>query len=828
MKIRYLGGLISLLVAGQALAATDYPTGYTKCAKEGDSCAMSGTRHVAFGKSGSFVYTDLSGSFTCQASLFPASSVTGTRYCSYAASTISSSSASSAAASTAASSSSSAAASASISLTATGASNGIVLYWTVSNLSTGVQEIMRDTDSDAAGRSRIGSVGADVRTYTDTTAVAGTKYYYWIKNTTDSVSTNSNAASGQVKSASSSSVASSAAASSSSSKSSSAASSSVASSSSSSAASGRYVEKLDRGVVAVPAASGMLVSWRLLGTDPSGIGFNIYRGSTKLNSSVLSTATSFNDTAGSSGSSYSVRPVINGVEQTAASARVLANPYLSIPISKPAGGTSPDGVAYTYDANDGTVADLDGDGEYEIVLKWQPTNSKDNSQSGYTGNTFVDAYKLNGTRLWRIDLGKNIRAGAHYTTMVVYDLDSDGKAEVMMKTADGTVDGKGTVIGSSSADYRNSKGYILSGPEYLTVFNGATGAAMATTNYLPARGTVSSWGDSYGNRVDRFLGSVAYLDGSKPSAVFSRGYYTRAVVVAWDWRGGKLTQRWTYDSGNTRGSGNAYGQGAHWFSVADVNSDGKDDIIYGAATINSDGKLLYNTTLGHGDALHVGVLNPIRSGKQVFMVHEEPDHYGSNRGMEMHDAATGAILWGYGSSTDVGRGVCADIDPAYPGEECWSTAGSVLMSSAGVQISSSKRPSPTNFAVWWDGDLSRELLDDTKIDKWVPSSLSTSRLLTAYNYGAASNNSTKATPVVSADLFGDWREEVVWRNSDNTALLVFSTPYTTSYRFPTLMHDTQYRVQVAGQNAGYNQPPHPGFFLGNGMGTVTLPAIRTP
>jgi rhamnogalacturonan endolyase len=834
MKIRHLGGFAALLMAGHALAATDYPTGYTKCAKEGDSCAMSGTRHVAFGKSGSFVYADQSGSFTCQASLFPASSVTGTRYCSYSASTISAAaSSSSAAASSAASSSSSAAAAASISLTATGASNGIVLYWTVSNLTAGVQEIMRDTDSDAAGRSRIGSLGADVRTYTDTTAVAGTKYYYWIKNTTDSVSTNSNAASGQVKSASSSSVASSAvassaAASSASSKSSSAASSSVAASSSSSAASGRYVEKLDRGVVAVPAASGMLVSWRLLGTDPSGIGFNVYRGSTRLNSSVLTTATSYNDTAGTSGSSYSVRPVISGVEQTAASARVLANPYLSIPISKPAGGTSPDGVAYTYEANDGTVADLDGDGEYEIVLKWQPTNAKDNSQSGYTGNTFVDAYKLNGTRLWRIDLGKNIRAGAHYTTMVVYDLDSDGKAEVMMKTADGTVDGKGTVIGTASADYRNSKGYILSGPEYLTVFNGATGAAMATTNYLPARGTVSSWGDSYGNRVDRFLGSVAYLDGTRPSAVFSRGYYTRAVIVAWDWRDGKLTQRWTYDSGNTRSSSTAYGQGAHWLAVADVNNDGKDDIVYGAATIKNDGTLLYNTTLAHGDALHVGVHNPNRSGKQVFMVHEEPTYYGSNRGMEMHDAATGAILWGYGSSTDVGRGVCMDIDPAYPGNECWSTAGTVLMSAAGVQISSTKRPSPTNFGVWWDGDLSRELLDDTKIDKWVPSSQSTSRLLTAYNYGAASNNSTKATPVISGDILGDWREEVVWRNSDNTALLLFTTPYTTSYRFPTLMHDTQYRVQVAGQNAGYNQPPHPGFFLGNGMGTVTLPAIRTP
>ncbi|QRO01888.1 rhamnogalacturonan lyase [Archangium violaceum] len=592
------------------------------------------------------------------------------------------------------------------------------------------------------------------------------------------------------------------------------------------AANGKYVEKLGRGVVAVPAARGMLVSWRLLGTDPSGIGFNVYRDTTRLNSSVLTGGTNYTDTVGTTSSTYTVKPVLNGVEQSGSSATVLANPYLKIALHKPAGGTTPDGVAYTYEANDGSVADLDGDGEYELVLKWQPTNAKDNSQSGYTGNTYIDAYKLNGKRLWRIHPGKNIRAGAHYTSMVVYDLDGDGKAEVMIKTADGTVDGKGTVIGSSSADYRNSSGYILSGPEYLTVFNGATGAAMATTDYLPARGTVSKWGDSYGNRVDRFLAGVAYLDGTRPSAVFSRGYYTRAVIVAWDWRDGKLTQRWLHDS-PTSGSG-AYGEGAHWFSVADVNNDGKDDIIYGAATLNSDGSLLYRTGLGHGDALHVGALNPNRNGKQVFMVHEDPARYGSGRGMEMHDAATGTILWGYGSGADVGRGMCADIDPADPGEECWSSAGWVLMSASGVQISSTRRPSSVNMAVWWDGDLSRELLDGVNIDKWVPSSLSLTRLLTASAYDAASNNSTKANPVIAADILGDWREEVVLRNSDSTALLLFTTPVETSYRIPTLMHDPQYRAQVAGQNMGYNQPAHPSFFLGNGMGSVTLPAIRTP
>ena len=733
-----------------------------------------------------------------------ASSVASSAASSSASAALSSSSAAASSASSqsssAFSSSSSSVAAASIALTTSVNGSNVTLSWAVANLATGSQEVYRDTDADPAGRTRIASLGASARTYSDSGLAAGT-YYYWIKNTTDGSSLNSNAAAASVGSVSSSS-----------------------SSSAASSASGKYVEKLDRGVVAIQNGSSVFISWRLLATESQTTAFNVYRGSSKLNSSPLTSVTNYTDTAGSSSASYSVRAVVNGVEQAASSAgAVWTTPYKRIALSKPAGGTTPDNVAYTYEANDGAVADLDGDGQYEIVLKWQPTNAKDNSLSGYTGNTLIDAYKLDGTRLWRIDLGRNIRAGAHYTQMVVFDLDGDGKAEVMLKTADGTKDGKGTVIGSSSADYRNSSGYILSGPEYLTVFNGQTGAAMATTDYLPARGTVSSWGDSYGNRVDRFLAGVAYLDGTRPSAVFARGYYTRAVLVAWDWRDGKLTRRWTHDS-PTKGAG-AYGEGAHSFSVADVNGDGKDDIVYGAATIKHDGTLLYRTGLGHGDALHVGRHNPNRSGQQVFMVHETPSQYGSNRGMEMHDAATGTILWGYGSGTDVGRGVCFDIDPAHPGNECWSTAGNVLMSAAGVKIADA-RPSRVNMGVWWDGDLSRELLDQTLIEKWVPGSNSLSRLLTAYNYDAAQNNGTKANPVIAADILGDWREEVIWRNADSTALLLFSTSIPSSYRFPTLMHDPQYRVQVAAQNNAYNQPPHPSFFLGNGMGAITWPAVQ--
>lgn len=742
MKFRKsLGALALMGLVFAAHAATDYPSGYTKCAQNtGATCSMSGTHSVALGKSGEFVYAVKTDSFACIGSAFPSNSFSTSAWCSVGPT---SSASSSAAASSAAASS--------------------------------------KASSSAAASS----------------AAASSK-------------------------ASSSAAASSAAASS---KAASSAAVSSAAASSAAPQNGKQVEKLDRGVTAIYTGSGVFVSWRSLGTDANGTTFNIYRNGSKLNSSPLS-VTNYSDSSGTTSSSYTVRAVLNGAEFAADSAKATwSTVYKTIPIQQPSGGTTPDGVAYTYEANDGTPADLDGDGQYEIILKWQPTNAKDNSQSGYTGNTIIDAYKMDGTRMWRIDLGKNIRAGAHYTTMVAYDLDGDGKAEIMLKTADGTKDGKGTVIGSSSADYRNSSGYVLSGPEYLTVFNGQTGAAMATTNYLPARGTVSDWGDSYGNRVDRFLGGVAYLDGKRPSAIFSRGYYTRAVIVAWDWRNGQLSRRWTYDTGSsTSTTSSAYHQGSHWLSTGDADGDGKDDIIYGAATISSGGTLMYSTGLCHGDALHFGDLSPSHAGQEVYMVHETPDCYGS-KGLEMHDAATGKILWSIsGESADVGRGVCADIDPNYLGEECWGSRGG-LMSATGTQISSS-RPSPINFAVWWDGDLMRELLDGTTISKWNASSSSLSTLVSAGS--AASNNGTKSTPVLSADLFGDWREEVVWRSSDNKSLLIYSTTIPTNYKFVTLMHNPQYRVQVADQNAAYNQPPHPSFYLGNGMGTAPLIPVYTP
>jgi rhamnogalacturonan endolyase len=576
----------------------------------------------------------------------------------------------------------------------------------------------------------------------------------------------------------------------------------------------RQMERLNRGLISVRSGSGNFVSWRLLGTDPAGVAFNLYRGSTRLNGTPITASTNYFDGGAAAGSSYTVRAVVNGTEQAGEASLQFGDGFLDVPLQIPPGGSTPTGEAYTYSANDASVGDVDGDGQLEIILKWDPSNAKDNSQSGYTGNVFVDAYRLNGTRLWRIDLGRNIRAGAHYTQFQVYDYDGDGRAEVAMKTADGSRSGTGQVIGSSSADHRNSSGYVLAGPEFLTVFNGLTGAVLATANYEPPRGTVSSWGDNYGNRVDRFLAGTAYLDGQRPSIIMARGYYTRSVIVAWDYRNGALTRRWTFDS-NAAGSQYA-GQGNHQFSVADVDADGRDEIIYGAMAVNDNGSPLWNTRLGHGDALHVGDLIPSRAGLEVF----KPSESTSQPAAWMANARTGAIVWSNPScGCDNGRAVSGDVYAGSPGAESWSSAVSGLLNTSGQNVG--RKPSSTNFLIWWDGDPVRELLDQTRIDKYGTGS--DARLLTGS--GVASNNGTKATPALSGDLFGDWREEVIWRTSNSSALRIYTTRDVTDRRIPTLLHDPMYRVAVAWQNTAYNQPPHPSFFIGNGMGTPPQPNI---
>lgn len=582
----------------------------------------------------------------------------------------------------------------------------------------------------------------------------------------------------------------------------------------------RQVERLDRGVVSVYTGSGNLVSWRWLATDPDNVAFNVYRAGTKVNATPLTGSTNYFHSGAPSHADYTVRPVVGGVEQgDSPSAVQFRGGYKDVPLSPPAGGSTPDGVAYTYEANDASVGDLDGDGDLDFVLKWQPTNAKDNSQSGHTGSTILDGITLEGTRLWRVDLGRNIRSGAHYTQFQVYDYDGDGRAEVAVKTADGTVDGTGRVIGDGGADHRNSGGYVLAGPEYLTMFDGRTGAALGTTGYVPARGNVASWGDGYGNRVDRFLAGTAYLDGVRPSLIMARGYYTRSVIVAWDWRDGRFTRRWTFDSSASANAGKGYdGQGNHSLSVADVDGDGRDEIVYGAMTVDDDGTGLWTTRLGHGDAGHVGDLDPARAGLEYFKISEDT----SKPGSWMADARTGQILWQTATGGDNGRGVSADIHAGSPGAESWSATDTTLRSATGASLG--REPSSVNFVNWWDGDTSRELLDGTRIDKYGTGG--DTRLLTGAS--VASNNGTKATPALSGDILGDWREEVVWRTADNRALRVYATPYETGTRITTLLHDTMYRTGLAWQNTAYNQPPHPSFHIGAGMRTAPRPAVTTP
>ena len=601
----------------------------------------------------------------------------------------------------------------------------------------------------------------------------------------------------------------------------------------------RQAEYLDRALVAVKTDEGVYVGWKMLGTDPDDIAFNLYRDGVKVNAGPITGATNLLDKEGTASSVYLLKTVAaDGTEKTAAKeAAVWNRNYLAVPLKKPEGGVTPAGESYTYNANDTSIGDLDGDGTYELIVKWDPSNAHDNSQAGYTGNVYIDAYKLDGTRLWRIDLGKNIRAGAHYTQFLVYDFDGDGKSEVAFKTADGTTDGTGQIIGDAAADHRNSSGYVLEGPEYLTMFEGMTGKALATVPYDPPRGAVADWGDGYGNRVDRFLAAVAYLDGEHPSLIFSRGYYTRTVIVAYDYKDGQLTERWKFDSSDDE-YGQAYeGQGDHNLSVGDVDGDGMDEITFGAMAIDDDGAPLYNTGLGHGDAGHLGDLDPTRPGLEFFNVHE---HVDSPYGMDFRDAATGEVLWGVYTGVDTGRGMAADIDPNYPGEEVWASTITNeqhipltgLYSAQGELISTSI-PSSTNFGIWWDGDLSRELLDHVwdssigagvgKIDKWDYQTGTTVNLLTAD--GTLSNNGTKGTPNLQADLFGDWREEAVWRSADSSELRIYTTTDLTDVRLRTLMHDPIYRLGVAWQNVGYNQPPHTSFFLGTGMETPPAPRI---
>ena len=600
------------------------------------------------------------------------------------------------------------------------------------------------------------------------------------------------------------------------------------------AAAPRQMENLTRGIVAVKQPDGgIYIGWRFFGTDPETVAFNLYRitGSAtpaKVNEEPITGATNYMDRGADPNQSlpYFVRPVLNGKELTPSGpARAWDNNYLEIPIQP----------ISEYRPGDASIADLDGDGEYEIVLH-QISRGQDNSFAGITGTPVFDAYEMDGTHLWRINLGINIRDGEHYTQFMVYDLDGDGKAEMACKTADGTTDGKGQVIGDKDKDWRTHKegdrthGRILDGPEYLTIFDGQTGAALKTVDYIPNRYPINGWGgnggnggnDSYGNRCDRFLACVAYLDGVRPSLVMCRGVYGRIVMAAWDWRDEKLTGRWVFDSGISyppyEDASPYSGMGGHSLSVADVDGDGKDEIVYHAMVVDDNGKGLYSTGWRHGDSMHISDMYPDRPGLEVFTVHENEDDTVrfKSPGAAMRDARTGEAIWKHSPGVDVGGGVAADIDPRHRGYEAWGGPGG-LRDSQGQEIGT--KPRSGGFVIWWDGDLLRELIAGSNVNKW---NWETGAEENIFSTGARRGG---RGPNIMGDFLGDWREEMLMTAPDGQSLRLYTTTIPTGHRIYTLMHDPQYRLSIAWQNVVYNKPPHPGFFLGNGMAPPPRPNI---
>jgi rhamnogalacturonan endolyase len=608
----------------------------------------------------------------------------------------------------------------------------------------------------------------------------------------------------------------------------------------------RQTEWLDRGVIALKSGEGIFVSWRLLADEyDRDVTFNLYRNGHKLNAAPLS-VTNYADTAGVAGDTYEVETLVKGKSDGKDETIAAANDYLSIPMQKPEGGTTATG-SYTYSVNDAGVGDLDGDGEFEIVVKWYPSNAIDSSQNAMTGPTIFDAYKMDGTLLWRMNMGLNLTSGAHYNQFIIADYDGDGKSEFLIKTADATTvygvkDGKFdsskviSVIGNAADNGKwvNEAGHIFGGPEYISIFKGETGKEIDTIDYAFPLGDVASWGDTWHNRSDRFLAGLAYLDGKKPSAIYGRGYYERTTYVAYSLVHGKLKEEWTFDSTE---AGKGAGLGFHNLATADVDNDGYDEIIAGSLTLDQDGTILYEMDGemqreqgSHGDALHVGAFDPAREGLQVMAVHEVP----SVASVELHDAATGETLMSYNGYVDTGRGLVANIT-ASPGFEFWGTGGTTAASGGGIynvhgQVEADSFRTTglsVNFALHWDGDLLSELLDNTSITKFNPVTKKAEPLKSFPD--VVSNNGTKATPTLQADILGDWREEVLLPTTDSSELRIFSTTIPTEYRIYTLMHDPVYRNGIAWQNTAYNQPPHLSFYLGEDIrDTVLAGGLKVP
>ena len=604
------------------------------------------------------------------------------------------------------------------------------------------------------------------------------------------------------------------------------------------------MEYLDRGTIAVMTDKGVYLSWRLLGTEAFDTSFIVFRNEKRI--AEITDSTNYIDKEGTINDRYTILPLseTNGADEQAYDVKTYGKPasvypdnQIVIPLQVPESKLSEENEIYSYSSNDATCADLDGDGEYEIILKWEPSNSFDSGlPAKHTGSVYIDAYKMNGKMLWRIDLGKNISAGAHFTQMIAYDFDLDGNAELILKTAPGSMDGTGRYVSEASeiasvqetdnlADYRGKAnaydatgGRVLSGDEYLTVFEGRTGKAVDTIYYPFPRGTIDEWGDSRGNRSERYLAAVAYLDGINPHFISWRGYYAKTTVAAYRLIDKKLVLEHSFDS-SVPGYELYEGQGNHNLAVADVDNDGKDEILCGSLALDHDLSVLWCSQRGHGDALHLADYDSAHDGLEYFCIHETPPY-----GMTVYDAATGEELIHIDAERDTGRGMMAHTGYTNGCYEIWAAYGNQAASSedsVGFYISyggkvfreSEKKPPSQNFRIFWDSDIFDELLDGSGEEQSPVRILKQDAVLEEFP-NTRTTNGTKQNVSLMADILGDWREEIVVPSPDGQSLILLTSTIMTGERLFTLMHDRAYRMQVACQNVGYNQPPHIGYYLG--------------
>ena len=635
----------------------------------------------------------------------------------------------------------------------------------------------------------------------------------------------------------------------------------------------RSMEYLDRGVYAVKKDGGVFVSWRLLVTEyGENIQFNVYRNGQKVNADPITTKTNYLDVNGNVGDVYTIETIVNGGKTTSDGYAATDQDYISIPMQKPDPQDDGHGTLATYTLNDAGVADVDGDGEYEIIVKWYPSNAFDSGKAvTYSSPTIFDIYEMDGTPIWRLNMGLEMPSGAHFNQFMLYDLDEDGKAELLMKTSDGTVSYKPNAEGrfdmtdeSTIVSYIgdksvvpgsnvNSNGHVSANTnEYITVFNGQTGEEIDTIDYCFPTGEYTDWGkNDGGNRSARYNIAVAYLPKDKsdasctetiPAVLFNRGYYAKMTVAAYTLRDGKLQTEWTFLA--ETGTDNA-GKGNHNVATGDMDNDGFDEIVMGSIALDHDGTILWvkdgkdgQDYSGHGDTLHLAAMTPDSTQLYVFAPEEEQD---STVNYHLSNGATGTrIAANFLGRADIGRGVAANITPT-PGYEYWANRPSSEISGAvpgaiynfyGDVISQTKPDGfSTNFVLYWDGDLLSELFDSATAEgpgtvskyNWEDNSVDVLELFE----GTKLNNSTKNNPCLTVDLFGDWREEVLLRSEDDNELRIYMTTEETDYMIYTLMHDPVYRNAVANQNTSYNQPAHVGFYLGEDIRDEVL-AMQLP